>query len=51
MVHEFGHWLYLKDIYDSGCSDVTMYGWGYHGQTNQITLEDPDKEAINWQYP
>jgi hypothetical protein len=51
MTHEFGHWLYLDDITDSSCSDVTMY-WSIGTQTtNKIDLETPDIGAINYQYP
>ncbi|WKZ36921.1 MAG: hypothetical protein QY332_03155 [Anaerolineales bacterium] len=51
MTHEFGHWLLLNDIYDINCSHVTMYGGISTGETNKISLETADKEAINWQYP
>jgi len=51
MTHEFGHWLNLADQYGSSCSEVTMYGYISLGETKKITLEDADKNAINWQYP
>lgn len=51
MVHEFGHWLYLADMYDTNCAEVTMYGYSSTDETKKITLETADEDAINWQYP
>lgn len=52
MTHEFGHWLYLIDIYDlQNCGEVTMYGYVAIGETKKISLEAADQNAINWQYP
>lgn len=52
MVHEFGHWLYLLDIYDAtNCGHVTMYEYIAPGEEKKITLANEDKNAINWQYP
>ncbi|MFZ5858595.1 MAG: hypothetical protein ACOYZ6_17340 [Chloroflexota bacterium] len=55
MTHEFGHWLSLDDVptYDDGvnCTAVTMFGGVSPGETNKMTLEAADIEAVNWQYP
>jgi len=52
MTHEFGHWLFLVDNYDQvNCSEVTMYGYVVHGETKKISLEIPDENGINFQYP
>ena len=40
--HELGHGLGLGDIYIDGCSEVTMYGYSYNGDTDKRSLEDPD---------
>jgi len=49
--HEFGHTFGMDDIYDGGCSTVTMYGYGAPGETFQRTLEQPDKDGVNYLYP
>ncbi|MBL8101642.1 MAG: matrixin family metalloprotease [Anaerolineales bacterium] len=53
MTHEFGHWLHLEDIYDSNCTDVTMYHYipPLNGETKKITLEQADINGANYQYP
>ncbi len=52
VTHELGHWLMLWDTYDTtNCAYVTMYEWIEPGEIKKITLEGPDIEAINWQYP
>ena len=49
--HEFGHFVNLRDIYETGCSNVTMY-WGIApGQDNEKTLDIGDLSGLNWQYP
>jgi hypothetical protein len=54
MTHEFGHWLMLEDIYTSGCTDATMW---YAvppegaGETKKESLETPDINGMNYQYP
>ena len=40
--HEFGHGLGLGDIYIDDCSEFTMYGYSYNGDTDNRSLEDPD---------
>ena len=41
ILHEFGHWLRLKDETDPGCSDNVMY-WGltYHQIKQNLTTDD-----------
>jgi hypothetical protein len=51
VTHEFGHWLFLADIYSPSCDLVTMYYATDHGELTKITLDIPDESAINWQYP
>lgn len=49
--HEFGHVLGISDIYESSCSDVTMYGYASQGETIRRTLESPDIMALSGLYP
>lgn len=51
MTHEFGHWLKLDDIYETGCGDVTMWHGISYGETKKVTLELADITGANWQYP
>ena len=51
MTHEFGHWIFLADQYSSSCSEVTMYGTMDFAETKKQSLETPDKNGINYQYP
>jgi hypothetical protein len=44
--HEHGHVLGGKDIYDSQCSYVVMYGYASKGEINKRTLTDPDIELV-----
>ena len=46
ITHELGHGLGLNDIYDSKCSDVTMYVYGFFGETQKRTLEKPDIKGL-----
>jgi hypothetical protein len=48
--HEIGHGLGLADIYEDGCSDVTMYGYSDYGETDKRTLADPDITGIQELY-
>ena len=48
--HEFGHWLGLRDMYDSHCSEVTMYGYSSPGETKKETLEASDIIGICYLY-
>src|SRR3989344_1230384 len=48
--HELGHSVGLGDLYDSVCSEMTMYGYGSEGETKARTLEDGDINGINKLY-
>lgn len=49
-VHESGHVTGLGDIYSSGCSEVTMYGYSDYGETKKRTLEQPDITGLQKMY-
>jgi hypothetical protein len=40
--HETGHGVGLADVYDSACSEVTMYGYSTYGEIKKRDLETPD---------
>lgn len=46
LTHELGHALGLDDIYNSGCSEVTMYGYSEVGEIMKRTLELADVQGI-----
>ncbi len=48
--HELGHAAGLGDIYDTTCSDVTMYGYASEGEINKRTLESADITGITKLY-
>lgn len=48
--HELGHSVGLNDIYDSGCSEVTMYGYATYGEIKKQTLEPADVLGVNALY-
>ncbi|MBE0428126.1 MAG: matrixin family metalloprotease [Nitrospirae bacterium] len=48
--HEFGHWLFLYDLYGTGDTEKTMYGVGGPGVTKRRTLEQDDKDGIIYLY-
>ncbi len=48
--HELGHSFGLDDIYNSGCSAVTMYGYSNYGETSKRTLEQPDITGLQSMY-
>ena len=48
--HEIGHGLGLGDIYDSTCSEVTMYGYSNYGDIKKRTLEKPDVTGLQKLY-
>ena len=49
--HELGHGVGLNDQYASGCSPVTMYGYGAYGETYKRTLDLPDITGLLSLYP
>jgi hypothetical protein len=48
--HELGHAIGLADVYDSACSEVTMYGYSDYGETKKRTLEIPDITGLQTLY-
>jgi hypothetical protein len=48
--HELGHAVGLDDVYQTECSDVTMYGYSDYEETQKTDLEEPDIIAINTLY-
>ena len=40
--HEIGHGVGLADIYETGCSAVTMYGYSDYGEIQKRSLEPAD---------
>jgi len=48
--HETGHGIGLADLYNTGCSEVTMYGYSKYGETKKITLEQPDITGLQKLY-
>jgi len=48
--HELGHSVGLDDLYDSKCSEMTMYGYADYGETNKRTLEDGDIAGVKKLY-
>lgn len=40
--HETGHGIGLADVYNTVCSEVTMYGYSDYGEIQKRTLEPPD---------
>lgn len=50
LLHELGHAFSLKDLYNTGDSERTMYG--YSGSKNEdVTLHSYDESAISYAYP
>ena len=50
VTHELGHGLGLDDMYDTACSEVTMYGYSDNGETSKRTLEEPDITGLQELY-
>lgn len=48
--HELGHTFGLNDLYNSGCTAETMYGYATEGETNKRDLNNGDIEGINKLY-
>ena len=51
VTHEAGHTLMLDDLYMSGASQLTMYGYGSEGLTYAISLGIGDVSGIRAIYP
>ncbi len=48
--HELGHSVGLDDLYTTGCSEQTMYGYASEGETKKRTLESGDIAGIQKLY-
>lgn len=48
--HELGHSVGMADIYEPGCSEVTMYGYAAYGETKKQTLEPADILGVSTLY-
>lgn len=48
--HEFGHAAGLDDLYESSCSEETMYGYAESGETKKRTLNNGDIAGITELY-
>ena len=51
VTHEFGHTFGLSDLYNSQCSQETMYGYGSMNDIRQRTLNDGDISGLQIIYP
>jgi len=49
--HELGHALGLDDVYQTSCSEVTMFGYSAEGETSKRSLEPPDIQGLTTFYP
>jgi len=50
LTHELGHAAGLADLYESGCSEETMYGYGTEGETKKRDLNPGDVAGIQELY-
>jgi hypothetical protein len=50
VTHELGHALGLNDMYQSACSNVTMYGYSGYDETSKSTLEEADITGLQELY-
>ena len=48
--HELGHSVGMADLYNSTCSEETMYGYATNGETKKRDLHQGDIEGINKLY-
>ena len=48
--HELGHAVGLGDLYESPCTEVTMYGYSADGETEKQTLEPDDITGLQELY-
>jgi hypothetical protein len=49
--HEFGHWMGLGDLYDSGSKDLTMYGYASRSELKKDTLGLGDITGVRAVWP
>ncbi|MBT4869994.1 MAG: matrixin family metalloprotease [Candidatus Diapherotrites archaeon] len=49
-VHELGHTMGMGDLYESTCSEETMYGYAGYGETKKRTLNAGDITGIQKLY-
>ena len=49
-LHEFGHWLALRDLYGPGDEDKAMYGFCGPGNWGVLSLHEDDVAGILWIY-
>lgn len=50
MIHELTHVLGMSDMYDANDIPLTMYGYGYKGETYKRTLDVGDRNGIDYLY-
>lgn len=48
--HELGHAIGLDDVYDTSCSEVTMYGYSDYGEIKKRDLAYPDITGLQKLY-
>lgn len=51
VTHELGHAVGLGDLYQSGCSEVTMFGYSTEGETKKCDLDPADITGLLTLYP
>ena len=49
-IHELGHAVGLADVYETDCSEVTMYGYSGNGEIKKRTLEPDDITGLRALY-
>lgn len=51
ITHEFGHWLFLYDLYAGSDAELTMYAAIPNGETKKRSLHQDDINSIRAMYP
>ena len=49
-IHEIGHTLGLNDMYETSCSEVTMFGYSGYGDIEKRSLATPDINGLQKLY-